>query len=140
MSTATIVLSWVLGGACILLGALTCEGWLRQRDRTRALLALSIALLCGSGVAVAATLLTRDEAIGTSDLAVSLFLASGMAFFAFRASMMKLAVGFTAVACVAVLITVVIVCIARIPLEGAQTPAQRLVSLLVLVVWLGVRD
>jgi PAS domain-containing protein len=32
---------------------------------------------------------------------------------------------------------VVIVCIARIPLEGAQTPAQRLVSLLILVVWLG---
>ena len=137
LSTATLVLSWVLGGACIVLGALTFEGWLRQRDGTRALLALSIVLLCGCGVAVAATILTRDQAIWTSDLAVSLFLASGMAFFAFRASMTRLAVGFTAVVCLAVLVTVVLVCIARIPLSGAQSAPQRLVAMVVAAVWLG---
>ncbi|MFZ0130073.1 MAG: ATP-binding protein [Candidatus Dormiibacterota bacterium] len=137
MSTATLALSWALGGACILLGAVTVEGWLRQRDRTRALLALSIVLLCGCGVALAATMLTRDREIWTSDLSLTLFLASGWAFFGFRAAMTRLpalvSVGLSAV----VVATMVVVCLTGISLNGGQTTTQHVIVLGFAVVWLG---
>ena len=137
MSTATVALSWALGGACILLGALTVEGWLRQRDRTRAFLALSIVLLCGCGVALAATVLTRDDAIWTSDLSLTLFLASGWAFYGFRAAMTRLpalvSVGLSA----AVVATMVAVCATGISLTGGQSTTQHLVVVGFAVVWLG---
>ena len=87
MSTATLALSWAVGGACVLLGALIIEGWLRNRDGTRAFLALSIVLLCACGLAVAATVLTDERYTWTSDVTLALFLGSGWAFFAFRAAM-----------------------------------------------------
>ncbi|MGA8417072.1 MAG: ATP-binding protein [Candidatus Dormiibacterota bacterium] len=137
MSTATLALSWALGGACILLGAVTVEGWLRQRDRTRALLALSIVLLCGCGVALAATMLTRDREIWTSDLSLTLFLASGWAFFGFRAAMTRLpalvSVGLSAV----VVATMVVVCLTGISLNGGQTTTQHVIVLGFAVAWLG---
>ena len=137
LSTATLALSWALGGACILLGAVTVEGWLRQRDRTRALLALSIVLLCGCGVALAATMLTRDREIWTSDLSLTLFLASGWAFFGFRAAMTRLpalaSVGLSAV----VVATMVVVCLTGISLNGGQTTTQHVIVVGFAVVWLG---
>ena len=136
LSTATLALSWALGGACILLGAVTVEGWLRQRDRTRALLALSIVLLCGCGVALAATMLTRDREIWTSDLSLTLFLASGWAFFGFRAAMARLpalaSVGLSAV----VVATMVVVCLTGISLNGGQTTTQHVIVVGFAVVWL----
>src|ERR1039457_4013304 len=137
LSTATLVLSWALGGACILLGAFTVDGWLRRRDRTRAFLALSIVLLCGCGVAVGATMLSRDRAAWTSELAITLFLASGLAFFGFRAAMDRLAVAFSVTVGAVVVATVVLVGIAGTSFGGAQSTGQRLVVVLLAAVWLG---
>ena len=137
MSTATPALSWAVGGACILLGTFTVNGWLRQRDRTRALLALSIVLLCGCGVALAAAMLTSERATWTSDLSLTLFLASGWAFFGFRAAMTRLSAPATVGVSVVVLATIVLVDIAGISVAGAQSTPQRLVALLLAVVWLG---
>jgi PAS domain S-box-containing protein len=131
------VLSWVLGGACILLGAFTVDGWLRQRDRTRAFLAVSIVLLCMCGVLVAATVITRRSATWTSDLTVSLFLAAGFAFFEFRAAMTKVGAGVSVVVGMIVLGAIVLVCVAGIPLTGADTASQRLVVAVIAGVWLG---
>jgi membrane-associated HD superfamily phosphohydrolase len=136
LSTATLVLSWAVGGACIVLGARTIDGWLRQRDRTRALLALSIVLLCGCGVAVAASILTRDEATWTSDLTLTLFLASGWAFFAFRSAMTRLPAAVGAGITVAVVAAIVLVWVAGISVAGAQTAEQRLVVGVLAGVWL----
>jgi PAS domain S-box-containing protein len=131
------VLSWVLGGACILLGAFTLDGWVRQRDGTRALLALSILTLCACGVAAAATMLTRGQATWISDLALSLLLVSGLAFFAFRAAMTRLPVAVTASMGIAVIATIVLVCVTGSPLAGAQTARQHVVLLGVALVWVG---
>jgi PAS domain S-box-containing protein len=131
------VLSWALGGACILLGAFTVDGWLRQRDRTRAFLALSIALLCACGIAVAATMLTRDRATWTSDLALTLFLAAGWAFFGFRAAMTRLGGLVNLIVSAVVLTTIVLVWVAGLSLGGAQSPAHRLIVLVLAAVWLG---
>jgi PAS domain S-box-containing protein len=137
LSTATPALSWALGGACILLGVFTVNGWLRQRDRTRAFLALSIVLLCGCGVAVAATMLTSERATWTSDLSLTLFLASGWAFFGFRAAMTRLSALLTIGVSLVVLATIVLVCIAGISVAGAQSTPQHLVVLVLALVWLG---
>jgi PAS domain S-box-containing protein len=136
VSTATLALSLAVGGACVLLGALTIEGWSRQRDQTRAYLALSIGLLCASGVAVAATLLTAERSILTSDLAIGAFLASGWAFFAFRAAMTPIAPAITAAMSVVVAGAIVLVGIGGISLTGAHSPQQRWVVAVVAVVWL----
>ncbi|HVC41284.1 MAG TPA: ATP-binding protein [Candidatus Saccharimonadales bacterium] len=137
MSATTLVLSWALGGACTLLGAFTVDGWLRQRDRTRAFLALSIVLLCGCGVAVAATMLTRNRAVWTSDLSLTLFLASGWAFFGFRAAMDRLHVVVSVAAGAVVLAAIALVSIAGVALSGVQSTGQRLVVVVLTVVWLG---
>ncbi len=125
-----------MGGACVLLGALTVEGWSRQRDQTRAYLALSIGLLCASGVAVAATLLTAERSILTSDLAIGTFLASGWAFFAFRAAMTRIAPAVTAAMSAAVAGAIVLVGIAGTSLTGAHSTQQRWVVAIVALVWL----
>src|ERR1039457_1726494 len=137
LSTATLVLSWALGGACILLGAFTVDGWLRQRDRTRGFLALSIVLLCASGVALAATMLTRDRAIWTSDLSLALFLAAGWAFFGFRAAMARLGGLVSVIVSAVVVATIVLVCVAGISVAGTHSTPQRLIVLVLAVVWLG---
>ena len=136
LSTATLVLSWALGGACLLLGAFTADGWLRQRDRTRSFLALSVVLLCGCGVSVAATMLTRDQAAWSSDLSFALFLASGWAFFGFRAAMERLAIAADVAVGAVVLATIVLVSTAGISLAGGQSTGQRLVIVLFTGVWL----
>ena len=137
MSTATLALSWAVGGACTILGALTIDGWLRQRDRTRALLALSIVLLCGAGVAVGASILSRERTVWTSDVAVSLFLASGWAFFAFRAAMKRLPLAIVAGLTTAVLTAIVLVCLVGISVAGAQSARQWMVVGLLTAVWSG---
>ncbi len=137
MSTTTLVLSWALGGACIVLGVFTVDGWLRRRDRTRAFLACSIVLLCGSGVAVGATMLTRDRVLWTSDLSITLFLASGLAFFGFRAAMDRLAIAVSVAVGAVVVATVVLVGLAGVSFAGAQSEGQELVVVLLTVVWLG---
>ena len=137
MSTATLLLSWALGGACILLGAFTVDGWLRQRDRTRGFLALSIVLLCASGVALAATKLTRDRAIWTSDLSLALFLTAGWAFFGFRAAMARLGGLVSVIVSAVVVATIVLVCVAGISVAGTQSTPQRLIVLVLAFVWLG---
>ncbi len=137
MSTATLVLSWAVGGACILLGALTVEGWLRNRDRTRAFLALSIVLLCASGLAVAATVVTHEHNIWTSDVTLTLFLCSGWAFFAFRAAMLPVRASVSTLIGGAVVATVVLVWFAGVSLTGPISVGQRLVGVLLAVVWLG---
>jgi PAS domain S-box-containing protein len=137
LSTATLVLSWALGGACILLGTFTVNGWLRQRDITRGFLALSIVLLCGCGVAAAAAMLTGERATWTSDVFLTLFLASGWAFFSFRAAMTRLTAVVTIGVSAAVLATIVLVCIAGISVTGAQSTPQHLVVVVLAVVWLG---
>jgi PAS domain S-box-containing protein len=137
LSTATLVLSWAVGGACVLLGALTVEGWLRNRDRTRAFLALSIVLLCASGVAVAATVVTHEQHISTSDVTLTLFLCSGWAFFAFRAAMLDVRASVAMLIGGAVVATVVLVWFAGVSLAGPVSVEQRLVSVLLAVVWLG---
>ena len=126
-----------MGGACVLLGALTIEGWLRNRDRTRAFLAVSIVLLCACGLAVAATVLTHERSVWTSDASLALFLCSGWAFFAFRAAMVRLpsAVG-TAVGA-AVAATIVLVCVGGVSLAGPVTNGQRVIAVVLAVVWLG---
>jgi PAS domain S-box-containing protein len=131
------VLSWALGGACLLLGAFTVEGWLRQRDRTRAFLALSIVLLCGCGVGVAATMLTGERVPLTSELSITLFLASGWAFFAFRAAMTRLVPSVTAGVGVVVVATVALVFVTGVSLAAVRSTPQHLVVLLLAVVWLG---
>ncbi len=137
LSTATLVLSWAVGGACILLGALTVEGWLRNRDRTRAFLALSIVLLCVSGLAVAVTVVTHEHSIWTSDLTLTMFLCSGWAFFAFRAAMLRVRVSISAAITASVVAAVALVWLAGISLTGPVSMGQRVVSMLVAVVWLG---
>jgi len=119
------------------LGAFTVDGWLRQRDRTRAYLALSIVLLCGCGVAVAVSMLTSERAEMTSDLALTLFLASGWAFFGFRAAMTRLAPIATLAVSGVVLASIVLVSIAGISLTGAASTQQRLAVALLAAVWLG---
>ncbi len=130
------MLSWALGGACVLLGAFTVEGWLRQRDRTRAFLGLSIVLLCGCGVGVAATMLTGERVALSSQLSITLFLASGWAFFAFRAAMTRLAASITAGVGAITAATAALVLVTGISLEGVSTIPQHLVVLLLTVVWL----
>ena len=125
-----------MGGACVLLGALTIEGWLRNRDRTRAFLALSIVLLCGCGVAVAATVITHEQYTWTSDVTLALFLGSGWAFFAFRAAMVRLSTAVGTAVGAAVAATIVLVCVGGISLAGPVTNGQRLIALLLAVVWL----
>ena len=131
------MLSWALGGACIVVGVVTADGWLRHRDRTRAFLAFSIVLLCACGVALAATMLTDDRATWTSDLSLACFLASGWAFFGFRAAMTRLSALISAAVGVVVAAAIVAVCAARISLAGSQTAAQHLIVLGLAVVWLG---
>ena len=131
------MLSWALGGACILLGAFTVDGWLRQRDRTRAFLALSIVLLCGCGIGVAATMVTSDRATWTSDTSLALFVASGWAFFGFGAAMTRLNRVVTTLVSLVVVATVAVVCIAGISLAGAHSSPQRLVVVLLVGVWVG---
>jgi PAS domain S-box-containing protein len=131
------VLSWALGGACTLLGVLTVDGWLRQRDRTRAFLALSIVLLCACGIAVAATMLTGDRKTWTSGVSLTLFIASGWAFFSFRATMIRLPFVVTAAVTAVVLATVVLVDMSGISLAGAGTTPQKLAVLALAFVWLG---
>jgi PAS domain S-box-containing protein len=130
------VLSWALGGACLLLGTFTVDGWLRQRDRTRTFLALSIVLLCGCGVAIAATMLTRERAGWTTDLSLALFLASGWAFFGFRAAMERLAIAVDVAVGAVVIATIALVSTAGISLSGGQSTGQRLVIVLFTGVWL----
>jgi PAS domain S-box-containing protein len=125
-----------VGGACVLLGALTIEGWLRNRDRTRAFLALSIVLLCGCGLAVAATVLTHEQYTWTSDVTLGLFLGSGWAFFAFRAAMVRLPAAIGTAVGSAVAATIVLVCVGGVSLAGPVTNGQRLIALLLVVVWL----
>ena len=137
MSTATLVLSWALGGACTILGVLTVDGWLRQRDRTRAFLALSITLLCAAGIAIAVTMLTLEKSAWTSDLALTLFVAAGWAFFGFRAAMTRLPAVATVVVTAAALATAVLINVSRISLDGAATPPQRLTVVVLTIVWLG---
>ena len=60
-----------------------------------------------------------------------------MAFFAFRAAMTHLTVQITGAAGLAVIAAVVLACVARISLVGAQTLPQRLAALAVAAVWLG---
>jgi PAS domain S-box-containing protein len=137
LSTSTLVLSWAVGGACILLGALTVEGWLRNRDRTRAFLALSIVLLCASGLAVAATVVTHEQDIWTSDVMLTLFLCSGWAFFAFRAAMLQVRALVSTLIGGAVVATIVLIWFVGISLAGPVSVEQRLVGVLLVVVWLG---
>ncbi len=87
-------------------------------------------------MAVAATLLTDERAIVTSDLVLGLFLASGWAFFAFRAAMTRVAPAITAAMSVAVAGTIVLVGIAGTSLTGMHSTQQRWVVGLVAVVWL----
>jgi PAS domain S-box-containing protein len=136
LSTATLALSWALGGACVLVGALTIEGWLRNRDRTRAFLALSILLLCACGVGVAAAIVSNERNLWTSDVLLALFLASGWAFFAFRAAMVRLPVAVTATVGAAVVATIILVCVAGISLLGVQSVSQRWIAALFAAVWL----
>ena len=131
------MLSWALGGACTLLGVLTVDGWLRQRDRTRAFLAVSIVLLCACGIAVTATMLTGDRKTWTSGVSLTLFIASGWAFFGFRAAMIRLPVVVTAAVTAVALATVVLVNVSGISLAGASTTPQKLAVLVLAVVWLG---
>ena len=137
MSTATLVLSWALGGACTFLGVLTVDGWLRQRDRTRAFLALSIVLLCACGIAVAATMLTGDRQTWTSGVALTLFIAAGWAFFGFRAAMSRVPVLMVAAVTALVIATAVLVDVSGISLGGAHTTPQKLAVVVLAVVWLG---
>jgi PAS domain S-box-containing protein len=125
-----------MGVACVLLAALTIEGWLRNRDRTRAFLAISIVLLCASGLAIAATVLTQEHQIWTSDVTLAFFLGSGWAFFAFRAAMVRLSVVVPAAVGAVVMATIVVVCIGGISLAGPVTLAQRLIAVLLAGVWL----
>ena len=131
------MLSWALGGACTLLGVLTVDGWLRQRDRTRAFLALSIVLLCGAGVGVTATMLTHDRATWTSGLVLTLFIAAGWAFFGFRAAMTRLPVAFTVAVGGLAAATAVLVNVSGISLAGADSTRQRVAVVVLVVVWLG---
>ncbi len=131
------MLSWALGGACTLLGVLTVDGWLRQRDRTRAFLALSIVLLCACGIAVAATMLTGDRKTWTSGVSLTLFIASGWAFFGFRAAMIRLPAVVTAAVTAVVLATAVLVDVSGISAAGASTTPQKLAVLALAAVWLG---
>ncbi len=137
MSTATLVLSWALGGACILLGVLTVDGWLRQRDRTRAFLALSIVLLCAAGVGVTATTLSHDRAMWTSGVLLTLFIAAGWAFFGFRAAMTRLPVAFTVAVGALAVATAVLVNVSGVSLSGADSTRQRVAVVVLVVVWLG---
>ncbi len=137
MSTATLVLSWALGGACTFLGVLTVDGWLRQRDRTRAFLALSIVLLCACGIAVAATMLTGDQQSWTNEVALTLFIAAGWAFFGFRAAMTRLPILVTAAVTALVLATAVLVDVSGISLAGARTTPPKSAVAVFAVVWLG---
>jgi PAS domain S-box-containing protein len=137
LSTATLALSWALGGACTLLGVLTVDGWRRQRDRTRAFLALSIVLLCACGIAVAATTLTGDQTRWSSDVALTLFLAAAWAFFGFRAAMTRLPVAMTAAVTALVIATAVLVDVSGISLAGAPTTPQKLAVVVLAFVWLG---
>jgi PAS domain S-box-containing protein len=125
-----------VGGACVLLGALTIEGWLRNRDGTRAFLALSIVLLCACGLAVAATVLTDERYTWTSDVTLALFLGSGWAFFAFRAAMVRLPAVVSIAVGAGVAATIALVCIGGISLTGPVTNAQRLIAVLLALVWL----
>jgi hypothetical protein len=136
LSTATLGLSWAVGGACILLGALTVEGWLRNRDRTRAFLALSIVLLCASGLAVVATVVTHEQDIWTSDVMLTLFLCSGWAFFAFRAAMLQVGALVSTLIGAAVVATVVLVWVSGVSLAGPVSVQQHLAGVLLAVVWL----
>ena len=137
MSTATLVLSWALGGACTVLAVLTVDGWLRQRDRTRAFLALSIVSLCACGIAVSATMLTGDRKSWTSGVSLTLFIAAGWAFFGFRAAMTRLPGAMTAAVTVLVLATGVLVDVSGISLAGAHTTPQKFAVIVLTVVWLG---
>jgi PAS domain S-box-containing protein len=136
LSTATLVLAWAVGGASVLLGALTVEGWLRNRDRTRAFLAASIVLLCASGLGVSATILTSERDLWTSDVTLALFLGSGWAFFAFRAAIVRLPDAVSVVVGAGVVAATVLVCIVGVSLGGPQTVGQRLVAILLAAVWL----
>jgi PAS domain S-box-containing protein len=113
------------------------DGWLRQRDRTRAFLALSIVLLCACGIAVAATTLTGDRKGWTSDVALTLFIAAGWAFFVFRAAMTRLHVAMTAAVTALVIATAVLVDVSGISLAGAHTSPEKLSVVVLAVVWLG---
>jgi PAS domain S-box-containing protein len=137
LSTATLVLAWAVGGACVLLGALTVEGWLRNRDRTRAYLAVSIVLLCASGAGMAVTILTHEHDVWTSDVTLACFLGSGWCFLAFRAAMVRVATAVSTAMGAAVGATIVLVCVAGIALTGPVSAAQRWVALLFALVWLG---
>jgi PAS domain S-box-containing protein len=113
------------------------DGWLRQRDRTRAYLALSIVLLCAAGVGVTATMLSHERATWTSGLVLTLFVAAGWAFFGFRAAMTRLPMAVTIGVGAIALATAVLVNVSGISLAGADSTRQRLAVVVLVVVWLG---
>ena len=125
-----------MGGACVLVGALTIEGWWRYRDRTRALLALSIALLCACGVSVATGVLTGEHQEWISDVTLGLLLGSGWALLAFRAAMTRIPAAVGTGTAVAVLATILLVCVAGVALAGAGSNRQPLIVALLGAVWL----
>ena len=125
-----------MGGACILVGAFTIEGWWRYRDRTRALLALSIVLLCACGVSVAAGILTGGHEVWISDIMLVLLLGSGWALLAFRAAMTRVPAAVSIGTAAAVLATIFLVCVAGVALAGAGSNRQRLIVALLGAVFL----
>lgn len=82
-------------------------------------------------------MLTRERATWTSDVALTLFLASGWAFFGFRAAMTRLSAAVSVAVGAVVLTTIVLVSVAAISLAGAASTPQRLAVLLLAIVWLG---
>ncbi len=125
-----------MGGACVLVGALTIEGWWRYRDRTRALLALSIALLCACGIGVTAGIVTGERQEWIGDLSLVLLLGSGWALLAFRAAMTRVPAAVSIGAAAAVLATIPLVWIADLVLAGTGSIRQRLMVALLGAVWL----
>src|SRR5579862_1796690 len=120
----------------MLLGVLTVDGWLRQRDRTRAFLALSIVLLCAAGVAVTATMLSAGRAAWTSTAVLTLFIAAGWAFFGFRAAMTRLPPAVTVAVGALAVATAVFVDTSGISLAGADSTRQRVAVVVLAVFWL----
>ena len=82
-------------------------------------------------------MLTGERVPLTSELSITLFLASGWAFFAFRAAMTRLVPSVTAGVGVVVVATVALVFATGVSLAGVRSTPQHLVVLLLAVVWLG---
>lgn len=110
---------------------------MRNRNRTRAFLAASIILLCASGLGVAATVVTSERAVWTSDITLALFLGSGWAFFAFRSAMVRPRSAVSSGVAAAVVTTIVLVFVVGVSLGGTELASQRWVEVLLAVVWLG---